>query len=111
MGLYLSPPEAFVYQGQKLGKSLHPVPFLDSSKPKYLSYCEFERCTLSRGFQLVLVVRSPPASAGDASSILGLEDPLEEGMATHSSILAWRATVHRVTDLSGLARMRAHRGN
>ena len=45
---------------------------------------------------MVLVVWSPPASAGDASSILGLEDPLEEGMATHSSILAWRATVHGV---------------
>ena len=37
---------------------------------------------------------------------LGWEDPLEEGMATHSSILVWRipkdrgtwgATVHRVT--------------
>ena len=36
---------------------------------------------------------------------LGLEDPLEEGMATHSSILAWslmdrgawQATVHGVT--------------
>ena len=37
---------------------------------------------------------------------LDLEDPLEEGMATHSSILAWRipwtdgdwqAAVHRVT--------------
>ena len=26
----------------------------------------------------------------DASSTLGREDPLEEGMATHSSILAWR---------------------
>ena len=29
-------------------------------------------------------------NAGDLSSILGSEDPLEEGMATHSSILAWR---------------------
>ena len=38
--------------------------------------------------------------------VMGGEDPLEEGMATHSSILAWRipvdrgawrATVHRVT--------------
>ena len=37
---------------------------------------------------------------------LGREDPLEEGMATHSGILAWKiptdrgawqATVHRVT--------------
>ena len=27
-------------------------------------------------------------SAGDLGSILGWEDPLEEGMATHSSILA-----------------------
>ena len=26
----------------------------------------------------------------DAGSILGQEDPLEEGMATHSSILTWR---------------------
>ena len=26
----------------------------------------------------------------DSGSILGWEDPLEEGMATHSSILAWR---------------------
>ena len=29
-------------------------------------------------------------SAGDADSIPKSEDPLEEGMATHSSILAWR---------------------
>ena len=28
--------------------------------------------------------------AGDLGSIPGLEDPLEEGMATHSSILTWR---------------------
>ena len=39
------------------------------------------------------MVKNPPASAGDirhTGSILSLEDPLEEGMATHSSILAWR---------------------
>ena len=29
-------------------------------------------------------------SAGDLGSIPGQEDPLEKGMATHSSILAWR---------------------
>ena len=29
-------------------------------------------------------------NAGDLGSILGQEDPLEKGMATHSSILAWR---------------------
>ena len=29
-------------------------------------------------------------NAGDPGSIAGLEDPLEKGMATHSSFLAWR---------------------
>ena len=29
-------------------------------------------------------------NAGDEGSILGLEDPLEKGMAMHSSIVAWR---------------------
>ena len=29
-------------------------------------------------------------NAGDPDSIPGREDPLEKGMATHSSILAWR---------------------
>ena len=28
-------------------------------------------------------------NAGDLGSIPGWEDPLEKGMATHSSILAW----------------------
>ena len=42
---------------------------------------------------VVLVVKNPPANVGDirdVGSILGQEDPLKEGMATHSSILAWR---------------------
>ena len=56
---------------------------------------------------MVLVVKNPPAKAGDGrdlDSIPGSEDPLEEGMATHSSILAWKIpwteawqdAVHRV---------------
>ena len=38
------------------------------------------------------MVKNLPASAGDAGdmgSILGQVNPLEEAMATHSSILAW----------------------
>ena len=35
------------------------------------------------------VVKNLPANAGDVGSIPGLEDPMEEGMATHSSIPAW----------------------
>ena len=40
---------------------------------------------------MALVVKNTLANAGDirdVGSILGWEDPLEEGMATHSSILA-----------------------
>ena len=29
-------------------------------------------------------------NAGDLGLVLGQEDPLEKGVATHSSILAWR---------------------
>ena len=45
------------------------------------------------GFLGGSVVKNLPASVGDmgeAVLILGQENPLEEGMATHSSILAWR---------------------
>ena len=43
--------------------------------------------------QVALVVKNLPVNAVDIKdwgSILGWEDPLEEEMATHSSILAWR---------------------
>ena len=57
------------------------------------------------------MVKNLPVNAGDirdAGSISGLEDPLGERMATHTSILAWRipmdrgswqATVHGVAEL------------
>ena len=60
---------------------------------------------------MALVVKSPPANAGRHKSetwvrSLGWDDPLEEGLATLSSVLAWRipigqrswqVAVHRVT--------------
>ena len=54
---------------------------------------------------LAQMVRNPPAVQDTWVQSLGWEDPLEEGMATLSSILAlripmdrgaWRATVHGV---------------
>ena len=45
------------------------------------------------GAQVALVVKSLPASAGDVrdtGSFPGFGDPLEEEMAAHSSLLAWR---------------------
>ena len=39
--------------------------------------------------------KEPTCSVGDLGLIPGWEDPLEEGMATHSSILAWRIPMER----------------
>ena len=36
------------------------------------------------------IVENPPAMQESWVQPLGWEDPLEEGMATHSSILTWR---------------------
>ena len=53
--------------------------------------------------QLTLVVKNLSANAGDIETqvqSLGWEDPLEEGMATHSGILAWR--IPRTQEPGGL---------
>ena len=53
----------------------------------------FDIYTFPRGFPGGSVVKNPPANARDARDrlrSLSWEDALEEGMATHSSILAWR---------------------
>ena len=49
-----------------------------------------------KGFPAGAVVKNLPADATDEMQetgvrSLGQEDPLEKGMATHSSILAWKA--------------------
>ena len=36
------------------------------------------------------MVKNPPAEQETQFRSLGQEDPLEKGVATHSSILAWR---------------------
>ena len=41
--------------------------------------------------QVALLIKNLLVSAGDMVRSLGQEDSLEEGMATHSSILAWRS--------------------
>ena len=44
---------------------------------------------------VVRMVRKLPATWETRVQSLGQEDPLEEGMATHSSILAWRIPMDR----------------
>ena len=41
------------------------------------------------------MVKKPPAVQETWVQSLGWEDPLEEGMATHSSILEWRIPMDR----------------
>ena len=41
------------------------------------------------------MVKNPPAKWETWVQSLGREDPLEKGMATHSSILAWRILMDR----------------
>ena len=43
-----------------------------------------------QGFPGGPVVKNPPANAWTRVRSLAWEDPLEEEMATHSSILAWK---------------------
>ena len=45
---------------------------------------------MSMDFPVSSVIKNQPASTGDEDSIPGQGDPLEEEMAVHSSILAWR---------------------
>ena len=66
--------------------------------PPFDEYNVFEIClwldfpAAAADFSDGTMVKNLPASAGvtgDMGSILGQEDPLEEGMATYSSILVW----------------------
>ena len=54
----------------------------------------FKRCQklTIMAFQVVLVVKNPPANGGNSRDVwsLGQEDPVEEGTATHFGILSWR---------------------
>ena len=45
---------------------------------------------MNRDFPVAQMVKNLPAVQETKVRSLGQEDPLEKGMATHSSILAWR---------------------
>ena len=75
----------------------------------YISMCKRFTCSQNEAIgnrSLAQSVKNPPAMQETWVQFLGWEDPLEEGMAIRSSILAWRiptdrgawrATVHGVT--------------
>ena len=57
-------------------------------------------CAIQYVSQVVKRVMNLPAMQETQVQYLGWEDPLEKGMATHSSILAWR--IPCTEDLGGL---------
>ena len=75
-----------------------------------------------RGFPGDSEIQNPAASAGDTGDMVsatrGQEDLLEEGMATHSNILAWKfvdkgasqPTVHGVVELDTTERLSTRSG-
>ena len=61
----------------------------------------------SRASQVAQMVKNPPAMQETGVQSLGWEDPLEEEMATHPSILAWR--IPRTEEAGGLQSVQSHR--
>ena len=53
------------------------------------------------------MVKNPPAMQETWVQSLGWEDPLKKGLATHSSILAWR--IPWTEEFGGLQSMRLQR--
>ena len=63
-----------------------------NDSPDLFLRIDFNRDKRSKGFTEGPAGKESPCNAGDTGDVglvPGLEDPLEEGMATHSSILGW----------------------
>ena len=59
-------------------------------------YGQFKMFCVHEGDSLVArMVKNPPAMEDTWVRFLGWEDPLEEGMEAHSSVLAWRILMDR----------------
>ena len=69
------------------------IPGLGSSPGKGIGYpLKYSWASL-----VAQMVKNPPAMWETWVQSLGREDPVEEGMATHSGILAWRIPMDRGT--------------
>ena len=64
-------------------------------------YCLYTGASL-----VAQLVKDLPAMQETPVQFLGQEDPLEEGMATHPSILAWRMPMDRGLQTVGSQRVR-----
>ena len=57
---------------------------------KFFAHEIYNHLFLSGGSDAKKKKKKSSCNAGELGSTLGQEDPLEKGMATHSSILTWR---------------------
>ena len=93
------------------------VGFFLSLKRNKLRHREVKKCSWSHSYEVaepifeprqqVQMVKNPPAMRETWVRSLGREDPLEKGMATHSSILAWG--IPRTEEPAGLQSMGSQR--
>ena len=84
------------------------MPFLLEKCKKYRH--KFVEAPNYQGASLVAqTVKNPPAMRETWVQSLGWEDPLKEGMATHSSILAWK--IPWTEEPGGLQSMAPSRGS
>ena len=79
-----------------------------------MSYIDIRKGASTGAIWLILwasivaqMVKNLPAIQETGIRSLGQEDPLEKGMATHSSILAWR--IPRIEEPGGLQSMGSQR--
>ena len=63
--------------------------------PNSRSLVVFDLLGFDGASHVAQTVKKPPAMRETWVRSLGWEDPLEEGVATHSSILAWRIPMGR----------------
>ena len=74
----------------KLNKQ-QPILYFAQLEFTYCGYCHLKRVVrLFVRFQQAVVTGSSDSKEFAWARSLGWEDPLEEGMASHSSILAWK---------------------
>ena len=86
-----------------IGDAIQPSHHLSSSSAFNVSQHQglfqwvscLHQVALSRSFLVAHMVKNPPAVWETWVQPLGWENPLQEGMATHSSILAWRIPMDR----------------
>ena len=80
-----------IFSGNKESECLHLVGLPEQNRPSGLNnYNLFSHSSGGWASQVAQTVKNLPVMWETQVRSLGLEDPLEKAMATHSSILAWR---------------------